>query len=122
MRYRAEYRSELDRRHKTWELGGPSSAFLLAERLGGDAMKTIIAGLAVATVIVACLGGAAFMFRYEPMPGSGNLLWDRWKQNACVAVPLKGLICSQADIEQIQSGQVTAPPTGEFGIFTKPAP
>jgi hypothetical protein len=86
-------------------------------------MKAILVGLAVATAVVAGLGGAAVMFRYEPMSQAdvGILVWDRWTQNACIVVPLKGLICSQADIKQMQSSQVTAPATGEFGIFTKPA-
>jgi hypothetical protein len=60
--------------------------------------------LSMAWLALACIGlaGAAYLFRFEPMPtveGNRNhLVWDRWNHEACMLKSAKLIVCPNTNI------------------------
>lgn len=56
--------------------------------------------------LIACAAviGAAYMFRYDPMPigmASPQKVWDRWAQRECVVVPGSAPACTREEMEAL---------------------
>jgi hypothetical protein len=68
----------------------------------------------IAVPIIAVIGGAAWFFRYEPMPPQNAIweqVWDRWYNRVCLtprpeATNVHGVACNQAEVAALTEQMV----------------